>query len=211
MPTLRGIAVSIHSHFDQSVHPEFPHQDGTWNNEQPVDYGIDVSATERDGAFASVYIPSMSAERFFVKYTIQPPHPPGLYIYFRLLMNGRHIASWGISKYCRLSCDHITDRHLDPRTKPRGQVTRALFQGEVGELYEEHGETFSRPSTESRSLMFAHQETQELPADHGGLIEVQTFRSSGKRRRNAGAECFKEQERYGLLLVLLSSRLRIKY
>jgi hypothetical protein len=127
--------------------------------------------------------------RFFIKYTIEPPHPEGQLFYFKLFMNGRHINSWGVN----------------PRTNPRGQVLRGLFEPDWTWSVSENSQTFMKQSgVESRPFLFAPEIGGRSAADDGGLIEVRIFRAKGRMRRAPSLEIFRSQEHYGIEYVIHS-------
>jgi hypothetical protein len=124
--------------------------------------------------------------RFFLKYTIEPPHPEGQLFYFKLFMNGRHISSWGVN----------------PRTNPRGQVLRGLFEPDGTWSVSENSRTFIRQSgIESRPFLFTPEIGGRSAADDGGLIEVRIFRAKGRKRRAPSLEAFRPQEQYGIKYI----------
>lgn len=127
--------------------------------------------------------PSTAGIRFYLKYTIEPPHPDGQLFYFKLFMNGRHISSWGVN----------------PRTNPRGQVLRALFEADkVGDLTEDGRTALRSGGIESRPFLFTPEKDGRSAADDGGLIEIRAFRARGRKRRAPDLEQFRPQEQYGI-------------
>ncbi len=121
--------------------------------------------------------------RFFLKYTIEPPHPDGQLFYFKLFMNGRHICSWGVN----------------PRTNPRGQVLRGLFEADGKWDHKENGRTiFRHGGIESRPFIFSSDTGGTSAADDGGLIEIRVFRARGRKRKAPDPESFRLQEHYGI-------------
>jgi hypothetical protein len=127
--------------------------------------------------------------RFFLKYTIEPPHPDGQLFYFKLFMNGRHISSWGVN----------------PRTNPKGQVLHGLFKPDGTWSISENSQTFIKQSgigIESRPFLFTPEIGGRSAADDGGLIEVRVFRANGRKRRAPNLETFRPQEQYGIKYVI---------
>lgn len=120
--------------------------------------------------------------RFFVKYTIEPPHPEGQLFYFKLFMNGRHISSWGVN----------------PRTNPSGQVLRGLFAADDSDQSQT---TLRHGGIESRPFLFAQAVDGKSAADDGGLIEIRIFRACGRKRRAPNLEQFRPQDHYGIRYV----------
>jgi hypothetical protein len=121
--------------------------------------------------------------RFFFKYVIEPPYPDGQLFYFKLLMNGRHICSWGVN----------------PRTHPRGQVLHALFEAEEKwDVIKDSGNVLRHGGIESRPFLFALETESTSAADDGGLIEIRVFRARGRKRRLPNVEKFRPQDQYGI-------------
>ena len=126
---------------------------------------------------------SIAGVRFFFKYVIEPPYPDGQLFYFKLFMNGRHICSWGVN----------------PRTHPRGQVLRALFEAEEKlDGLQDSVNVLRHSGIESRPFLFAQETESTSAADDGGLIEIRVFRASGRKRRLHNVEKFRSQDRYGI-------------
>jgi len=130
---------------------------------------------------------AMAGIRFFLKYTIEPPHPEGQLFYFKLFMNGRHISSWGVN----------------PRTNPKGQVLRGLFEPDgVWNDSENHRAKLRQNGIESRPFLFTPEVGGRSAADDGGLIEIRIFRAKGRKRRAPSLETFRPQEQYGIRYVI---------
>jgi hypothetical protein len=100
-------------------------------------------------------------------------------------MNGHHITSWGI----------------DTRDQMTGNVARALY--EPGDKWQtrENGIELRRYGIETRYFHFVPGLERRSVADDGGVIEVQVFRSKGRRRRAIVLENYRGQERYGISYV----------
>ena len=98
-------------------------------------------------------------------------------------MNGRHICSWGVN----------------PRTHPRGQVLRALFEAEgKWDIMEDSGNVLRHSGIESRPFLFAQDAEGTSAAEDGGLIEIRVFRAKGRKRRLPKVEKFRPQDQYGI-------------
>ena len=137
----------------------------------------------------------MAGIRFFLKYAIEPPHPQGQLFYFKLFMNGRHISSWGVN----------------PRTNPRGQVLRGLFEPDGMWSFSDNNRiTLKRSGIESRPFLFTPDIDGKSAADDGGLIEVRIFRANARKRRAPDLITFRSQERYGIKCVPVDSVLNNK-
>ncbi|KAH8815912.1 hypothetical protein F5884DRAFT_829186 [Xylogone sp. PMI_703] len=106
---------------------------------------------------------------------------PGFY-YFKLLMNGAHIASWGI----------------DTKTMPSGQVARGLFEPSGRRNYKYSGIFRKSNGAELRRFYFSDPPTIRSAASDGGLIEVLVFRATGRKQKVARKESFRDQEKYGI-------------
>ena len=103
-------------------------------------------------------------------------------------MNGRHIVSWGVN----------------PETTAEGQVMRAPFEVENRYAFNEDGDVYKQDGLEVRPFFFAGVDNKTSPnaATEGGCIEVQVFRSRGKKRRVPDTEPCHKQNKHGLLYVL---------
>lgn len=97
-------------------------------------------------------------------------------------MNGHLITSWGIH----------SDNEISglPRRAISGTVVRALY--EPGERWHE------AVGIETRYFYFMPGLDKKSAAEDGGLIEVQVFRSKGRKRRAPKMTEFRNQERYGI-------------
>ena len=196
MPCLRGIEVSLTTKPDDELIPEYPHPEGTsariigalsnCTNGQTVQ--------RKAGPTVAVYVPSIPGRfsaslstsaglvlrltilgtPFAINYSINTaPLPPCKYIFFRLYMNGRPIAAWGI----------------DPEVLTAGKVARslwapcALHNDQIG--------------FEGRNFVFLPGQEHKSVAEDGGLIEIQAFRARERRARAPRLEEFRFQENYG--------------
>jgi hypothetical protein len=111
----------------------------------------------------------------------EAPHIP--WYYFKLFMNGRHITSWG----------------TNPRTKPSGQVMRALFDPSERWNYKVDGTIYKNNGTETRPFYFGNQVDGLSAANDGGLIEVRVLRAKGRQRKVPNPMEFKPQDQYGIM------------
>ncbi|PBP19276.1 hypothetical protein BUE80_DR009507 [Diplocarpon rosae] len=202
MPIHRGIAISIVSQVELKTHPEFPHPESSqftyrspdlrrgppkafdWT---PPSASSDSKADRLLGrqSVVSVYIPSLPATRFWIRYNIvEAAITHSEWFYFKLFMNGRHITSWG----------------TNARTRPSGQVMRGLFEPSDRWNYKHEGIVFKNMGTEARLFIFGHEDEKRSAASDGGLIEVMVFRARGRKRRLPKPTDFKNQEGYGLIM-----------
>lgn len=112
---------------------------------------------------------------FAINYRINTvPPAPCKFVFFRLYINARPIAAWGI----------------DPEARPRGKVVKSLwapcpqYPGQVG--------------FEGRNFVFLPGEEHKSVAEDGGLIEIQVFRARERRARAPRLQEFRYQENYGI-------------
>ena len=130
------------------------------------------------------YADRLAGSRFWIRYGIgEAAATTSQWFYFKLFMNGRHIASWGTNS----------------RTKPSGQIMRALFEPSDRWNYKENGTVYKNNGTEVRPFFFGTGNDGWSAADDGGLIEVQVFRARGRKRRFAVPEEFKNQDKYEIV------------
>lgn len=119
-----------------------------------------------------------SGTPFSINYSVNTtPATPCKYIFFRLYMNARPIAAWGI----------------DPTVRPKGKVVKSLWS--PCRLYTD------RIGFEGRNFVFLPGQEFKSVAEDGGLIEIQVFRAKERRVRAPKLEEFKFQENYGIALV----------
>ncbi|KAH6845552.1 hypothetical protein B0I37DRAFT_434770 [Chaetomium sp. MPI-CAGE-AT-0009] len=167
MPCLRGIEVSLTTKPEAEQIPEYPHPEGTsarlLGALSPCPNG--QLSQPKAGPTVAVYIPSI-------------PAAPCKYIFFRLYMNARPIAAWGI----------------DPAVRPKGKVVKSLWS--PCRLYTD------RIGFEGRNFVFLPGQEYKSVAEDGGLIEIQVFRAKARRARAPKLEEFRFQENYGIALVL---------
>lgn len=107
----------------------------------------------------------------------------GQFWYFKLIMNGREITSWGV----------------DPATNSRGVVARALFEPNGWDI-EENGQVLRHKGTEARPFLFSSKKAKSAALD-GGYIEIRVMRSSGRVRVAPILGSHRPQDAYGLLYV----------
>lgn len=104
-------------------------------------------------------------------------------LFFKLLINGRHITSWGIN----------------PIHEPAGTVSRALYEPCERWHYNEGSTTLRADGIEARSFFFSPGSSSSSIADDGGVIEVHVYRAQRKRRRVMRLEQYRSQDYYGIL------------
>lgn len=113
--------------------------------------------------------------RFAINYGVNTAPPaPCKYIFFRLYINARPIAAWGI----------------DPSVRPTGRVVQSLRAPCA--LYSD------RIGFEGRNFVFLPGQEYKSVAEDGGLIEIRVFRAKERRARAPKLEEFRYQENYGI-------------
>jgi hypothetical protein len=196
MPCLRGIEVSLITKAENEKIPEYPHPEGTsariLGTLQNRTNG--QVAQRKAGPTVAVYIPSIpglptpiltrvapwsiltsSGTRFAINYGVNnAPPAPCKYVFFRLYINARPIAAWGI----------------DPSVRPAGRVVQSLWAPCA--LYSD------RIEFEGRNFVFLPGQEDKSVAEDGGLIEIQVFRAKERRARAPKLEEFRFQENYGI-------------
>ncbi|KUJ21187.1 uncharacterized protein LY89DRAFT_778796 [Mollisia scopiformis] len=198
MPTHLGIQFEVLSQLELAIHPEFPHPESsqsTHRSPKRVSSVVDwsppaVSAVSKADALlgrnttCSVYIPSTAGARFWLRYNIDKSAlANSKWYYFKLFMNGRHIASFGV----------------DAKKKPSGQVMHGLFDPSSDWNYENNGEIWKNMGLEKRAFYFAGADKQRSVINDGGLIEVLCFRAQGRRRKLPDPEVWRDQQDYGII------------
>ncbi|KAI1280145.1 hypothetical protein F5Y07DRAFT_387011 [Xylaria sp. FL0933] len=205
MPYFRGVEVSVHASLEARQVIEYPHPDGSSvrllratavaNCDAHTETGqasqvncpctpeeLDPTRLKKVNPRISVYIPSLPGEQFWLRYIINQSPPPSRCIFFKMTMNGRHISSWGINT----------------NTRSAGIVVRALYRPEDkwGEAcgYDEAG----YPGIETRYFHFMPGLNKKSVAEDGGIIEVQVFRCTGRKRIALELDAYRNQERYGI-------------
>ncbi|KAH7152995.1 hypothetical protein EDB81DRAFT_855491 [Dactylonectria macrodidyma] len=196
MPHLRGVDVSIVTHPSGKKLPEFPHSPApsvrilpqttctSGSYESELASHVDSPSNHQANSLVSVYIPSAPGSQFRIHYSVNCMFPePPCYVYFKIFLNGRNITSWGV----------------DPVVQASGSVTRALFEPDDRWHYEDDGVIHRRQGIEARCLYFLPASSGTSVADDGGLIEVQVFRSKGRKRRVPLLAQHRGRESYGIV------------
>jgi len=118
---------------------------------------------------------TISGSPFAIDYSINTAPPaPCEYVFFRLYMNGRPIAAWGV----------------DPVVRPNGKIVKSLWAPSA--LYAD------QVGLEGRNFVFLPGQEHKSVAEEGGLIEIQVFRARERRARTPRLEEFRYQENYGI-------------
>ena len=93
MPSYRSITMSLISQYDICALSEYapprPSSDDPFVTYQGPKF-IDVTKS-----IVSVYVPRYPGSQFWLRYSIQPPHPPKALYYFKMYVNGKEFVSWG--------------------------------------------------------------------------------------------------------------------
>ena len=93
MPTYRSISLKLISIFDLLVIGEYPPPS------QPSDpFSTAPQLIDTTTATVSTYIPNYPGSQFWLAYAIAPPYPPNALYYFKLLVNGVEVVSWGVDE-----------------------------------------------------------------------------------------------------------------
>jgi len=124
----------------------------------------------------------IAENEFSLRYALEAPLPPSPFLFFKLLINGCQIVSWGV----------------DTTQCSAGTVAKALYQPSQALL---DAWTASKPSVlgiESRYFHFAPGYGIKSAAEDGGLIEVRVFRCIGRRRAAPMLAEYRGQEHYGI-------------
>ncbi|KAH0441616.1 hypothetical protein CcaCcLH18_01876 [Colletotrichum camelliae] len=191
MPTLRGIDVAVVLGPTEPPLPELPHPDASSVSLRGLNLASPTSSPasslhatpEKCQAQSTVYIPSTPGAQFHLRYGISRPPADARYLYFRLVMNGRPVASWGIKS----------------QTGTAEIVSHALYVPDSKWTYRESGMIYRREGVEKRFFHFTPQSGKDTPAAmDGGLVELQVFRSKGRKRRFPELADFRSQDAYGI-------------
>ncbi|KAE9583444.1 hypothetical protein CGCF415_v002439 [Colletotrichum fructicola] len=191
MPTLRGIDVSVVLNPTEPPLPELPHPDASSVSLRGLKLTSPTSSPasslhatpEKCRAQSTVYIPSAPGAQFHIRYGINRPPADARYLYFRLVMNGRPVASWGIKS----------------QTGTIEIVSHALYVPDNKWTYRESGMVYRREGVEKRFFHFTPHSGKDTPAAmDGGLVELQVFRSKGRKRRSPELADFRNQDAYGI-------------
>ncbi|KAL2138530.1 hypothetical protein VTI28DRAFT_6626 [Corynascus sepedonium] len=182
MPCLRGIELSLTTNPSNEPIPEYPQPEGASAQLLGALSNIPNAQTSQRKAspVVAVYISSIPGSPFAIDYSINTAPPaPCKYVFFRLYMNGRPIAAWGV----------------DPVVRPKGKIVKSLWAPSA--LYAD------QVGLEGRNFVFLPGQEHKSVAEEGGLIEIQVFRARERRARTPRLEEFRYQENYGIAIGLL--------
>lgn len=156
MPTYRSITISLTSQFDILTIPEYAPP------KVPNDpFAPAPSLVNPEDSLVSVYIPTYPGSRFWLSYSIAPPHPPKALYYFKLFLNGKCVVSWGCGE----------------KDGYKGKTMYGLFDSGL----EWMGET----GVDVRAFCFGDGHASWQPFLHDDLsqfMEVKVYRAKGRMR-----------------------------
>ncbi|KAI1864911.1 uncharacterized protein JN550_008731 [Neoarthrinium moseri] len=208
MPIFRGIEISVVASAGAKDLPEYPHPDGSsvclvspgtapvgdFLGPRPSDSSIlsdtDPTRQHKINPRVAVYIPSMPGEQFWLKYNVLRVPPSAAHLYFKMFTNGRLITSWGIPT-------HSADGGLCQQPVS-STVVKALYEPGQRWYNQGTGSEGRAVGIETRYFHFMNGLDKRSVAEDGGLIEIQVFRSSGRKRRAPRLPEFRNQEQYGI-------------
>ncbi|KAK8031428.1 hypothetical protein PG990_001162 [Apiospora arundinis] len=183
MPIFRGIDVSVVASAEAKKLPEYPHPDSA---SVILTDGEDPTRQKRSSPESQ----STFREQFWLKYSVLRMPSPATHLYFKMFMNGRPITSWGLSMK--------PTKDGSPEQPIKGTVVRALYEPENHFQHRDLGSGAREVGIETRYFHFMAGLDKRTAAEDGGLIEVQVFRSKGRKRRAPKLPEFRDQDRYGI-------------
>ncbi|MCJ1398195.1 hypothetical protein MMC11_001392 [Xylographa trunciseda] len=154
MPEYRSITLRVISQYDCLQLPEYPPRSPP---EDP--FTSRPTLISSNEALVSVYIPSYPGSTFWLSYSISAPHPPKALYYFKLFLNGNHVASWGCGENEEFA----------------GKTMFGLYRGAEGGI-------------ERRAFNFAEQDGPGN-GPHGEMMEVKVYRAKGRRKTIPEISC----------------------
>ncbi|GJC88805.1 hypothetical protein ColLi_11643 [Colletotrichum liriopes] len=98
-----------------------------------------------------------------------------------MTINGRQVVSWGIRS----------------QAIQNQIVSHALYEPDSKWHYRDSGVVYKRDGVEKRFFRFAPR-SEACAALDGGLIDLQVFRSKGRKRRAPELKNFRNQDKYGI-------------
>ncbi|KAI9868566.1 MAG: hypothetical protein M1830_005634, partial [Pleopsidium flavum] len=167
MPTYRTITLSLISQFDILTIPEYAPPTASPSSSS----SHAPTLIDRNLSLVSVYIPTYPSSQFWLSYSISPPHPPHALYYFKLLINGAHIVSWGCGEEDGF----------------KGKTMFGVF--ESGESW------LGERGMEKRVFCFGREE--DCFDGVGGVMEVRVCRARGRKRTRPEVDEFGELGRRG--------------
>ena len=119
---------------------------------------------------------------FYFSYKINKIPADQKYLFFKVVINGRRIVSWGI----------------DLRVVTTGTVYKALYEPSEDFQHGDQKAVLKAAGIEARHFQFVAAPEKQSVADDGGLVEFQVFRSKGRNQRAVLLDSFRSQEKYGI-------------
>lgn len=156
MPTYEGATVYLISQYDARVCPEYAPG-------KPADPFIeDVKLYEEDKRAVNVYTPVYPCSQLWIAYDIKPSEstPEIKYYYFKLLINGRQVVSWGCGE----------------EDKWQGKTMFSMFASQI-----KVDDTWI-PCIETRSFSFGRGEDNDPTEPKQDCIEIRMFRARARKR-----------------------------
>ena len=98
MPSYRSISVSLISQFDIKTIPEFAvveQELGPRNEANSTTPRLDETFL---GPHVTIYVPMYTGSQFWIQYSVALPVPRDSFFFFKLVINGRPITSWGVGE-----------------------------------------------------------------------------------------------------------------
>ncbi|KAH8663537.1 hypothetical protein BGZ60DRAFT_565592 [Tricladium varicosporioides] len=217
MPTAKGIKVTLVSHTDFAVFPEFPHQESSQFinlssldlDESPAvtyaEYLIEVRDGDRLSRAPSgrseskadrllgkstavcVYIPSVPSSRFYIRCQILEE---------AAMEDGYYYFEMRMNGYDTINWG------CSAREGANSEVMRALFDPTPEHNYvDESGVGFKNCGLERCAFFFAHPRDDAHIKDDGGMIEIQVYRAHHKYRKVQEPLEYRDQSNYGVNIV----------
>ena len=192
MPTYRNLTFSLISQFDILTIPEYaPPLTSTSSSSDPFTTEKTPSApllVDPSRSTVSVYVPTYPSSQFWLSYSISPPHPPGLLYYFKLLINGDVVVSWGCGEedgyrgktmFGLYSCGKINAGRVGKGQKTMSQ-SKGKQRDDDGEGIESRVFCFGPLTSAADDALDAV--TNGLPEYLRDIMEIRVFRSKGRQR-----------------------------
>jgi hypothetical protein len=97
----------------------------------------------------------------------------------------------------------VTSWGINPQSKKKGSVAKALYEPEgQWDFVDANENTYKMAGIETRYFHFLPGPDRASPADDGGMMEIQVFRATAKRRCIPELVQYKNQEKYGISYVV---------
>ncbi|CAK7267001.1 hypothetical protein SEPCBS119000_002315 [Sporothrix epigloea] len=123
---------------------------------------------------------------FYFRYIIAREPIGHKFLFFRVVINGRHVVSWGV----------------DLSETLVGAVHQALFEPSTDYQYSDNGVIMTQYGIEARCFRFVSCGLNRPSiANDGGLMEVQAFRAKSRTRRAPQPDVYRGGDKYGVSLI----------